>query len=69
MPRTIGSLEHIVYGLYPPQKFMNGVFPRILVRNGADENLIGNQFACKKLEVLKAAFAQGTTLIDLVFEF
>ena len=69
MPRTIGSLEHIVYGLYPPQKFMNGVFPRILVRNGADENLIGNQFACKRLEVLKAAFAQGTTLIDLVFEF
>ncbi|KZV84235.1 phosphoglycerate mutase-like protein [Exidia glandulosa HHB12029] len=59
MPRTIESLQHIIQGLYPPQKYMNGLIPRILVRNGADENLVGNVFACKRLDMMKYAFAQA----------
>lgn len=29
------------------------------IRNGKDENLLGNMFACKRLEILNLAFAQG----------
>lgn len=37
------------------------VYLRLILspRNGKDENLIGNTFACKRLEVLLTGFAQG----------
>lgn len=30
-----------------------------LFRNGKDENLIGNTFSCKRLEMLQVGFAKG----------
>ncbi|KAG6873917.1 hypothetical protein C0995_009698 [Termitomyces sp. Mi166 len=59
MPRTIASLQHIVQGLYPLEKCGNKVLPNILVRNGKDENLLGNTSACKRLELLQVSFAQA----------
>lgn len=38
------------------------IFDQLIIRrwrNGKDENLIGNTFACRRLEVLLAGFAQG----------
>lgn len=32
------------------------------IRNGKDENLIGNAYACKRLEILQAGFANGMTI-------
>lgn len=60
MPRTIESLQQVIHGLYPASKVIapEGV-PRVLVRNGKDENLLGNAFACKRLEVLLVGFAQA----------
>ncbi|EJD54828.1 phosphoglycerate mutase-like protein [Auricularia subglabra TFB-10046 SS5] len=59
MPRTIESLQHVIQGIYPAGKHVNGVLPKILVRNGADEDLLGNMFACKRLEMLKFAYAKA----------
>ncbi|EEB95231.1 hypothetical protein MPER_05831, partial [Moniliophthora perniciosa FA553] len=52
MPRTTESLQQIIHGLYPTSKCHAGATPPILVRNGRDENLIGNTSNCKRLEVL-----------------
>ncbi|TFK49423.1 phosphoglycerate mutase-like protein [Heliocybe sulcata] len=59
MPRTIESLQQIVHGLYPTSKCASGFVPHILVRNGKDENLLGNTYACKRLEILQVGFAQA----------
>lgn len=32
-------------------------------RNGKDENLIGNTYACKRLEMLQVGFAMG--MVDI----
>ncbi|RDB30261.1 putative acid phosphatase SPBC4.06 [Hypsizygus marmoreus] len=61
MPRTIESLQQIVHGLYPTEKCGCGedVIPNILVRNGKDENMLGNTYACKRLEILQLGFAKA----------
>ncbi|KAJ7637137.1 histidine phosphatase superfamily [Roridomyces roridus] len=57
MPRTIESLEQVMGALYPPSKCQ--ALPPILVRNGRDENLLGNTMSCKRLEYLQIGFAQA----------
>jgi len=59
MPRTIESAQQIIHGLYPSSKVAPNVSPNLRIRNGRDENLIGNSYACKRLEVLLAGFAQA----------
>jgi len=59
IPRTTESLQQVVHGLYPIEKCETGVFPDIFVRNGRDENLLGNTYACKRLEILQLGFAQA----------
>ncbi|KAG6865445.1 hypothetical protein C0991_002521 [Blastosporella zonata] len=59
MPRTISSLQQVVHGLYPQDKCDTEVPPSIFVRNGKDENLLGNTSACKRLELLQVSFAQA----------
>ncbi|KAL0566125.1 hypothetical protein V5O48_015895 [Marasmius crinis-equi] len=59
MPRTTESLQQIIGGLYPTSKCRQEAIPSILVRNGRDENLIGNTSNCKRLEVLLVGFAQA----------
>ena len=39
--------------------FTVNVFPHVYFRNAKDENLYANQFACKRLERMNVAFAQG----------
>ncbi|KAF8899757.1 histidine phosphatase superfamily [Gymnopilus junonius] len=57
MPRTIDSLLEIMHGIYPTHKCQPNAAPSYLVRNGKDENLIGNTYACKRLEILQIGFA------------
>ncbi|KAG6808283.1 hypothetical protein H0H92_004646 [Tricholoma furcatifolium] len=45
MPRTIASLQQVIHGLYPQEKCDLKVLPNIFVRNGKDENLLGNTSA------------------------
>ncbi|KAH9477792.1 putative acid phosphatase SPBC4.06 [Psilocybe cubensis] len=59
MPRTIESLQQVVHGLYPTNKCLDGAQPPLRIRNGKDENLIGNTYACKRLEILQAGFANA----------
>ncbi|KAJ6571732.1 histidine phosphatase superfamily [Mycena capillaripes] len=59
MPRTIESLEQVIYGLYPQTKCTPSVQPTLLTRNGRDENLLGNTMSCKRLEYLQIGFAQA----------
>ncbi|GLB39148.1 putative histidine acid phosphatase family protein [Lyophyllum shimeji] len=59
IPRTIESLQQAIHGLYPTEKCETGVLPDILVRNTKDENLLGNTYACKRLEILQLGFAQA----------
>ncbi|KAJ7512066.1 histidine phosphatase superfamily [Mycena galericulata] len=59
MPRTIESLEQVIHGLYPTTKCNPSVLPTLLVRNGRDENLLGNTMTCKRLEYLQIGFAQA----------
>ncbi|KAK7046664.1 acid phosphatase [Favolaschia claudopus] len=59
MPRTIESLEQVIHGLYPTSKCDPDVQPTVLVRNGKDENLLGNTMSCKRLEYLQIGFAQA----------
>lgn len=63
MPRTIESLQHILHGLYPPTPEQAFV-PKILIRNAKDENILGNMFACRRLELMNLAFAQGDQISD-----
>jgi len=59
MPRTTESLQEIVQGLYPPEKCSPSAIPAIRVRNGKDENLIGNTYSCERLKTLQYGFAKG----------
>lgn len=59
MPRTTESLQEIIRALYPQEKCHPSAIPAIRVRNGKDENLIGNTYACKRLEALQIGFAKG----------
>ncbi|KAI0702036.1 phosphoglycerate mutase-like protein [Cerioporus squamosus] len=59
MPRTIESLQQIIHGLYPIAKSAKDFVPHLRIRNGKDENLFGNTFACKRLEILQIGFAQA----------
>ncbi|KAF7349275.1 Acid phosphatase [Mycena sanguinolenta] len=59
MPRTIESLEQVIHGLYPSTKCSPNALPTLLVRNGRDENLLGNTMSCKRLEYLQIGFAQA----------
>ncbi|KDR72600.1 hypothetical protein GALMADRAFT_252751 [Galerina marginata CBS 339.88] len=57
MPRTTESLQEIMHGLYPSHKCHLTALPPLRIRNGKDENLIGNTYACKRLEILQVGFA------------
>ncbi|KAJ3517906.1 hypothetical protein NLJ89_g203 [Agrocybe chaxingu] len=59
MPRTTESLQQIVHGLYPTEKCLPTALPPLFIRNGKDENLIGNTYACKRLEILQISFAKA----------
>ncbi|KAF9447139.1 phosphoglycerate mutase-like protein [Macrolepiota fuliginosa MF-IS2] len=59
MPRTVESLQQIMYGLYPNGKCLEHAYPPLLIRNGRDENLIGNTYSCKRLEILQISFAKA----------
>ncbi|KAK2465059.1 hypothetical protein APHAL10511_002867 [Amanita phalloides] len=59
VPRTIESLQQIARGLCPQTKCNHTLLPPILVRNGKDENLYGNTYACKRLEALQLGFTQA----------
>ncbi|KAF8639115.1 hypothetical protein AX17_001730 [Amanita inopinata Kibby_2008] len=59
MPRTMESLQEIVHGLCPSDKCNLSTIPSTLVRNGKDENLYGNTYACKRLELLQIGFAKA----------
>ncbi|KIY70843.1 phosphoglycerate mutase-like protein [Cylindrobasidium torrendii FP15055 ss-10] len=59
MPRTIESLQQVMHGLYPTDKCHPDVTPPLIVRNGKDENTIGNTYDCPRLEVLLVGFAQA----------
>ncbi|KXN89150.1 putative acid phosphatase SPBC4.06 [Leucoagaricus sp. SymC.cos] len=59
MPRTMESLQQIMHGLYPNEKCLDDAYPPLLVRNGRDENLIGNMYSCKRLEILQVGFAKA----------
>jgi len=43
---------------------VNVSLPMFTFRNAKDENLIANQFACKRLERMNVAFAQGIPQIQ-----
>ncbi|KAF5390113.1 hypothetical protein D9757_003824 [Collybiopsis confluens] len=59
VPRTTESLQQIIHGLYPTSKCYPQAIPPIFVRNGRDENLLGNAGSCKRLEILLVGFAQA----------
>ncbi|KAG7446831.1 phosphoglycerate mutase-like protein [Guyanagaster necrorhizus] len=59
MPRTIESLQQIIHGLYPTEKCHPTLTPPLVVRNGKDENMLGNTYSCKRLEILLVGFAQA----------
>ncbi|KAF9041275.1 histidine phosphatase superfamily [Panaeolus papilionaceus] len=59
IPRTTQSLQQIVRGLYPDEKCHENVYPPSSNRNGKDENLIGNTYTCKRLEILQVSFAKA----------
>ncbi|KAI0050927.1 phosphoglycerate mutase-like protein [Auriscalpium vulgare] len=59
MPRTVESLQQIIHGLYPMSKCESGVIHEVLIRNGREENLVGNTLACRRLETLLVNFAHA----------
>ncbi|ETW75848.1 hypothetical protein HETIRDRAFT_53924 [Heterobasidion irregulare TC 32-1] len=58
LPRTIESLQQIVHGLYPTAK-LESVVPQVRIRNGRDENLLGNTLSCSRLGHLLLNFANA----------
>ncbi|QRV81942.1 histidine phosphatase family containing protein [Ceratobasidium sp. AG-Ba] len=56
MPRTIETLQQVLYGLYPSSKIKEGFAPHIRTRHPKDENLIGNMAGCARLAELSLAF-------------
>ncbi len=66
MGRTIESLEQVIRGLHSNAVAPNtqGHFiPKVLVRNGTDENLLPNTFGCSRLGALDRAFADATARV------
>lgn len=62
MGRTIESLEQVIRGLHSNTVSPNtqGQFiPKVLVRNGTDENLLPNTYGCSRLQGLDRAFADA----------
>ncbi|PWY98434.1 phosphoglycerate mutase-like protein [Testicularia cyperi] len=62
MGRTIETLEQVIRGLHanPVQPNTEGQFiPKVLVRNGTDENLLPNTYGCGRLRALDKAFADA----------
>ncbi|CBQ72050.1 related to acid phosphatase ACP2 precursor [Sporisorium reilianum SRZ2] len=62
MGRTIESLEQVIRGLHSTavQPNTQGQFiPKVLVRNGTDENLLPNTYGCSRLQALDKAFAEA----------
>ncbi|KAI0064916.1 phosphoglycerate mutase-like protein [Artomyces pyxidatus] len=59
MPRTVESLQQIIHGLYPMTKCDEGIVHEVRVRNGREENLVGNTLSCKRLEALLVNFAHA----------
>ncbi|VDB95648.1 unnamed protein product [Peniophora sp. CBMAI 1063] len=59
MPRTIESLQQAIHGLYPMSKCDPDTTHTLRVRNGREENLIGNTLGCKRLETLLINFANA----------
>ncbi|KAF8886541.1 phosphoglycerate mutase-like protein [Infundibulicybe gibba] len=57
IPRTLETMQHIVHGLYPSYKCGSDVIPPYV--NSRDENLLGNTYSCKRLEILQVGFAQA----------
>lgn len=60
MSRTIESLEQVIRGLHSNavQPNTEGQFvPKVLVRNGTDENLLPNTFGCSRLAFFDKMFA------------
>lgn len=68
MPRTIGTLQEVVYGLYPTEKTSNGTVPRLRVREPQDEDLMGNSYVCARLKELMLAFETGQNVDLLLLE-
>ncbi|SNX83040.1 related to acid phosphatase ACP2 precursor [Melanopsichium pennsylvanicum] len=63
MSRTIESLEQVIRGLQPATAQHGSqcqFIPKVLVRNGTDENLLPNTFGCSRLAALDKAFADAT---------
>ena len=60
MSRTIESLQQAIRGMHPQTLQPGSDFvPRILIRNGTNENLLPNTFGCSRLRTLDRAFADA----------
>lgn len=62
MSRTIETLEQVIRGLHAstdPPGTPGQFVPKVLVRNGTDENLLPNTFGCNRLRALDKAFADA----------
>lgn len=55
-PRTVDTLQQIIYGLWPNNKYLNGSVPRVRMRHPSDENLMGNGSACARYKEIMARF-------------
>ncbi|KIS70665.1 uncharacterized protein UMAG_01827 [Mycosarcoma maydis] len=63
MGRTIESLEQVIRGLHSndvQSRTEDQFIPKVLVRNGTDENLLPNTYGCSRLGALDRAFADAT---------
>ncbi|KAB5591231.1 hypothetical protein CTheo_5313 [Ceratobasidium theobromae] len=56
MPRTIETLQQVIYGIYPKSKIGEGFVPHVRSRHPSTENLIGNTAGCGRLAELALAF-------------
>jgi acid phosphatase len=68
MPRTIGTLQEVIYGLYPTENTSNGTVPRLRLREPQDEDLMGNSYVCARLKELMLAFETGQNADLLLLE-
>ncbi|KAG8703055.1 hypothetical protein FRC09_004381 [Ceratobasidium sp. 395] len=62
MPRTIETLQQVLYGLYPTSKIKEGFAPRVRTRHPKDENLIGNMAGCDRLAELAIGFSRAAAM-------
>lgn len=66
MPRTIETLQQVLYGLYPPDFTAPGLVPRVRTRHGQDEDLIGNQYGCPRLKQMMVSFEKGEDYLEFI---